>query len=137
MNRPLALEEIGQTLYFDGHLYVDYQGFVVQRGGAPVQLTRQEFLLLRLLMTNAGRVLTREFLLNTLWQGRATHDPRTLDVHVSRLRRKLGLHSGHNYIQTLIGVGYQFIPSTALKSQKSNLRHQMSNLAAESLNDEP
>ncbi|MCS6806320.1 MAG: winged helix-turn-helix domain-containing protein [Acidobacteriota bacterium] len=122
MHKPNIVEGIGQTLYFDGYLYVDYEGFVVQCGGVPVQLTRQEFLLLRLLMTNAGRVLTREFLLNTLWQGRATHDPRTLDVHVSRLRRKLGLQSGHNYIQTLIGVGYRFIPLTVSQTEPARRR---------------
>jgi two-component system, OmpR family, alkaline phosphatase synthesis response regulator PhoP len=75
---------------------------------APVELTPKEFDLLHALMASAGRVLSREFLLNRVW-GYARADEiesRTVDVHVRRLRAKLGAAGGR--IATVKSIGYRF-----------------------------
>ena len=76
--------------------------------GAAVELTPKEFALLHALMASAGRVLSREFLLNRVW-GYARADEvesRTVDVHVRRLRAKLGDAGRH--IATVKSIGYRF-----------------------------
>jgi two-component system phosphate regulon response regulator PhoB len=77
-------------------------------GGVPAELTAKEFDLLHTLMASAGRVLSREVLLNRVW-GYARADAiesRTVDVHVRRLRAKLGAAGGR--IATVKSVGYRF-----------------------------
>jgi len=79
----------------------------VQVDGRPVALTPKEFDLLQALLDAAGRVLSREYLLNRIW-GYARADEiesRTVDVHIRRLRVKLGAAGGR--ITTLKGVGYR------------------------------
>lgn len=79
-------------------LNTDAFGCIVD--GKPVTLNRKEFELLKMLMTNAGKVLTREQLLSSVW-GYETGETRTLDNHVARLR-KVGIK-----IDTVFGVGYK------------------------------
>jgi len=77
-------------------------------GGAPIELTPKEFDLLQALLEAAGRVLSREHLLNRVW-GYARADEiesRTVDVHIRRLRAKLG--GEERRIATIKGVGYRF-----------------------------
>ena len=90
----------------DGTLFVDYENFVVRVRGQEVRLTRKEFALLQLLSQAKGRVLTRDFLLDRVWGMDYYGESRTLDVHIRRVRKKLGLEA---YIDTLIGVGYRFV----------------------------
>jgi two-component system OmpR family response regulator len=76
--------------------------------GRHVHVTVQEFILLRVLMENAGRVMGREVLLNLAWgpeQGRLSN---TLQVFMSRLRRKLARTDGTSRIRTVRSVGYVF-----------------------------
>lgn len=73
--------------------------------GAVVELTGMEFDLLELLLSNVGRVLTREVLMSRLWGNPAVGDSNVLEVQVSRLRRRLGAH-GPRLIHTVRGVGY-------------------------------
>ena len=82
-------------------------------GGAPVSLTPKEFDLLRALLDARGRVLSREFLLDRVWgYARAGEvESRTIDVHVRRLRAKLG-DEGRR-ILTIKNVGYRLEPETA------------------------
>lgn len=75
-------------------------------------LTRKEFELLALLIENAGYVVTRETVLLRVWGYSSEIHTRTLDVHVSRLRRKL--RKSGTYIETIFSVGYRFQPSRAL-----------------------
>src|SRR5579863_981533 len=70
-------------------------------------LTAKEFDLLYVLMKNAGRILTREFLLERIWGYAVDVSTRTVDVHIRRLRKKLGVKNAH-LIQTFRGVGYKF-----------------------------
>jgi two-component system response regulator CpxR len=75
--------------------------------GVPVELTTMEFDLLRALMESAGRVLSRDALLDRIDGRQASPFDRSIDVHVSHLRRKLGGESPR--IRTIRGVGYQFV----------------------------
>jgi DNA-binding response OmpR family regulator len=72
-----------------GNLVLDLDRLVVNESGTPVALTSREVLLLRYLLERRGRVVTRQHLLNEVWSYTYTGDDRTVDVHISRLRRKL------------------------------------------------
>src|SRR6058998_274921 len=77
--------------------------------GRPVELTYVEFELLRTLASHAGRVYTREQLLQALWGGSDYREPRTIDVHVRHLREKLERDAhAPDFILTVRGVGYRF-----------------------------
>lgn len=74
----------------------------------PVSLTFKEFELLRLLMQNSGRVLTRDVLLDQVWNYDFSGDTRIVDVHISRLRDKIEIDPKNpKYIETVRGVGYR------------------------------
>ncbi len=72
---------------------------------APARLTRKEAQLLAVLQQNAGRCLSRQYLLSTVWGYQAGTRTRTVDVHIQRLRRKLGA-DGAGRIRTVLGAGY-------------------------------
>ena len=80
-----------------------------QNGGASyfpqVRLTRKESELLYLLQQNPGRCLSRQYLLSTIWGYQNGTKTRTLDVHIQRLRRKLGAE-GASHIMTVLRTGY-------------------------------
>jgi two-component system OmpR family response regulator len=78
----------------------------VQRGGREIELKTREFQILEFLMRNAGRVVTRTMLLESVWDFH--FDPKTnvIDVHVSRLRQKIDKGGGRALIQTVRGSGY-------------------------------
>jgi len=93
-----------------GHLHagpidLDLDRWTATAGGEPLSLTKKEFLLLQTLIESRGRTLTREYLLQTVWSMRATVETRTVDVHVARLRRKLG--AAGRYIVTVRNVGFR------------------------------
>jgi two-component system copper resistance phosphate regulon response regulator CusR len=76
------------------------------RGGQPLQLTPQEFVLLEYLCRNAGRVVTRSMILEKVWGMRILPDTNVVDVHIYRLRGKVDGHGQQPLIRTLRGVGY-------------------------------
>jgi DNA-binding response OmpR family regulator len=77
--------------------------------GVERSLTHKEFLLLQLLMTNSGKVLTRELLLDKVWGYEVDIDTRTVDVHVRYLRQKIESDPANpRYIETVRGVGYRY-----------------------------
>ena len=82
---------------------MDVDRHVVKVNGEEVKLTAKEFLLLQYLMQHRGRVLSRDLLLSDVWSYSYTGGTRTVDVHVRRLRAKLGDASP---IRTVRGVGY-------------------------------
>jgi DNA-binding response OmpR family regulator len=89
-----------------GPLAIDTESYQVTVGGAPLDLTYKEFELLRFLVQRPGRVFTRTDLLQEVWGYNFYGGTRTVDVHVRRLRAKLGPeHEG--LIQTVRGVGYR------------------------------
>lgn len=94
-----------------GNLVLDIAGLSASLGGRPLQLTSYEFALLRVLADNAGRVLSREQLLE-LAKGNADEAfDRSIDVRISRLRHKLGDDSRHPLLlKTIRGSGYMLTP---------------------------
>ena len=79
--------------------------------GRPVDLSRKEFDLLALLVSEAGHVVTREQCMDRIWRGRAKGDSRTLDTHVKRLRKKIENSPGEpRHVVTVRGIGYRFKP---------------------------
>lgn len=93
--------------YEDDKLSIDFEDMRVVCSGQEVKLTRKEFALLTNLAKNAGRVATRQNLLDNVWGYSYFGDTRTLDVHIRRLRQKLG--DCGNCIETVVGIGYRFI----------------------------
>ena len=96
----------GKT-YEDDHLLIDFDDIRVVCHGARVKLTNKEFSLLSVLAKSADRVITRQQLLDSVWGYSYYGDARTLDVHIRRLRQKLG--ECGDCIETVVGVGYRFV----------------------------
>src|SRR5438477_11772577 len=95
--------------YQDTHLEVDFSRASALLDERRMVLTRKEFELLSLLVQNAGEIIPREALLWRIWGYNNQIRTRTLDVHIRRLRRKLGGYS-EQYIETIFGIGYRFQP---------------------------
>ncbi|HEX8560709.1 MAG TPA: response regulator transcription factor [Pyrinomonadaceae bacterium] len=93
--------------YEDGRLRVSFDDMRASCAGEEVKLTRKEFGLLAALARRPGRVATRTQLLDEVWGQQYYGDTRTLDVHIRRLRAKLGACGG--CVETVVGVGYRFV----------------------------
>ncbi len=93
--------------YEDERISVDFDDMRVVADGGDVRLTRKEFALLEHLIKTSGRVATRQQLLDNVWGYSYFGDTRTLDVHIRRLRQKMG-DCGVS-IETVVGVGYRFV----------------------------
>ncbi len=95
----------GEALAYAG-LHMDLAAHKVSRDGRPVRLGPREFALLRFLMENPGRVFSREQLLDRVWGNDIFVEPRTVDVHIGRLRKALNAHGGGDPIRTVRSAGY-------------------------------
>jgi DNA-binding response OmpR family regulator len=95
------------AVYRGKHLVADFDAISVEVDGKPVKLTRREFELLKYLVENRNRVLSRDRLLERVWGYERIIETRSVDVHVGRLRQKLGA-AGHQ-IETIVGLGYRFV----------------------------
>ncbi|MBI3470250.1 MAG: winged helix-turn-helix transcriptional regulator [Candidatus Solibacter usitatus] len=98
--------------YKDSHLEVDFSHSAAALDSRRMVLTRKEYELLALLVQNAGEIIPREALLWRVWGYSNQIRTRTLDVHIRRLRKKLGDYSSQ-YIETIFGIGYRFQPFRA------------------------
>lgn len=85
-------------------LVIDRDAFLVYRNGEKIVLAKKEFELLFLLASRPGKVFTREQILKSIWEDSVIVTNRTIDVHIRKLREKLG----DNYVGTVKGVGYKF-----------------------------
>lgn len=94
-------------IYQDEHLAVDFQTASASLDMRKLVLTRKEYELLALLVENACEIVPRDVLLERIWGYGREIRTRTLDVHIRRLRKKLGVF-GDQYIETIFGVGYRF-----------------------------
>ena len=95
--------------YDKGGLKIDFTTYEVFARGHSVRLTLKEFELLRFLVQNPNRVLSRDQLLDRVWGGETFVTPRTVDVHIRRLRKAIEKDdSKPQWILTLRGVGYKF-----------------------------
>jgi DNA-binding response OmpR family regulator len=98
-----------QVRYQDAHLEIDVADKVALLDSSLLPLTRKEYELLLLLVENAGEVVPREDILMHVWGYGSGIRTRTLDVHIRRLRKRLGSNSAQ-YIETIFGIGYRFQP---------------------------
>ncbi len=94
-------------VYQGARLFADFDAVVVAVDGESVRLTRREFELLRCLVENRNRVLSRDRLLERVWGYDHYVETRSVDVHVGRLRAKLGVVGPQ--IETVVGLGYRFV----------------------------
>ena len=85
-------------------LVIDRDEFIVYRGTDKIILARKEFELLYLLASKPNKVYTREQILKSIWEDSVVVTNRTIDVHIRKLREKIG----ENYVSTVKGVGYKF-----------------------------
>src|SRR5690606_34176381 len=86
-----------------GEITIDHEKYQVTRSGEELQMPKKEFELLALLMSKPGRVFTREVILDRIWGNDVVVGDRTIDVHIRKLREKVGDH----FIRTVKGVGYK------------------------------
>jgi len=103
------LSPVAFAPYQDEHLTVDFEHRAVTLDSHPVSLTRKEYALLALLVGNASEIVPRNALLREIWGYGTGIRTRTLDVHVRRVRKKLGAYADQ-YIETIFGIGYRFQP---------------------------
>jgi DNA-binding response OmpR family regulator len=102
-----ATQPAPPALYRGKHLIADFDAVSVLVDDRPIQLTRREFELLRYLVQNRNRVLSRDRLLERVWGYEHVVETRSVDVHVGRLRGKLG--PAAHQIETVVGLGYRFV----------------------------
>lgn len=106
--RRTEKEERQRISYEDGYLYIDFEGLSAMRGGEALSLTPTEFKVLRLLIANGDKVMTKRLLLEKIWDSSGNFvDEHAVAVNINRLRKKLE-SPGHEYIRTLYGMGYQW-----------------------------
>ena len=104
LNLNSQIEDSGKVLEI-GDLLIDKDNFRISKGGKFLPLPKKEFDLLYLLASNTEKVFKREEILEKVWGNDVVVGERTIDVHIRRLREKLG----DNSIQTLKGIGYKLV----------------------------
>ena len=97
-------EEETNSVIAIGDLEIDLDRIVVRRRDETIELAKKEFDLLTLLASKPGKVFSREEIFNKVWGTDVIVGNRTIDVHIRKLREKLGDH----YIKTIKGIGYKF-----------------------------
>jgi len=107
LRRSAKIEERLSSAYLGAHLTADFEAVSIAVDGQSVRLTRREFELLRYLVQNKNRVVSRDRLLERVWGYDRLVETRSVDVHVGRLRGKLG--EAGRQIETVVGLGYRFI----------------------------
>ena len=109
LRRSEGVGDDDELYEFDG-IEVNFSTYEVVVRGDPVRLSAKEMDLLRFLIRNRGKVLSRDTLLEQVWHYESDVSTRTVDTHILNLRRKLGDPSRRTrYIETIHGVGYKFI----------------------------
>ena len=101
-----SLGNAGGDVIEAGGIVVDKAAHIVKIDGAQIELSYKEFELLSYFMENQGIALSREKILNNVWNYDYFGDARTIDTHVKKLRSKLGAKG--EYIRTIWGMGYKF-----------------------------
>ncbi|MGE0449012.1 MAG: response regulator transcription factor [Vicinamibacterales bacterium] len=107
LRRSVSPDERPASIYQGERLMADFEAVAVTVDGQAVRLTRREFELLRYLVQNRNRVVSRDRLLERVWGYDKLVETRSVDVHVGRLRQKLG--AAGRQIETAVGLGYRFI----------------------------
>jgi DNA-binding response OmpR family regulator len=107
LRRSAVKDELPLLNYRGTHLVADFEAVSVEVNRETIRLTRREFELLRYLVQNKNRVVSRDRLLERVWGYDRSVETRSVDVHVGRLRSKLG--DASRQIETVIGLGYRFV----------------------------
>jgi DNA-binding response OmpR family regulator len=107
LRRSVPTAERPVAAYEGAALTADFDAVAVAVHGEPIRLTRREFELLRYLVQNKNRVVSRDRLLERVWGYDRVVETRSVDVHVGRLRGKLG--DAGRQIETVVGLGYRFV----------------------------
>jgi DNA-binding response OmpR family regulator len=107
LRRSARAEDRPPPGYQSEHLTADFEAVAIAVDGHPIRLTRREFELLRYLVQNRNRVVSRDRLLERVWGYDRLVETRSVDVHVGRLRAKLG--GAARQIETVVGLGYRFV----------------------------
>ncbi len=102
LEKPVQTQ--AQSELKSNHIQIDREKFMVKTNGANLLLPKKEFELLELLASRPGKVYTRDQILTIVWGNETIVGERTIDVHIRKLREKLG----DDYIRTIKGVGYTF-----------------------------
>jgi two-component system alkaline phosphatase synthesis response regulator PhoP len=105
--RRIKVETVANKIIEVGNVKVDRDRYIVVTSENEIQLPKKEFELLELLLSRPQKVFTREEILSTVWGNETIVGERTIDVHIRKLREKLG----DDYIRTIKGVGYTFVDS--------------------------
>ena len=93
-----------ESTFKESAIRIDREQFIVHSTNGPIILPKKEFELLELLVSKPGKVYTRDQIMNNVWGDLSIVGERTIDVHIRKLREKLGNH----YIRTIKGVGYTY-----------------------------
>nr|WP_068891689.1 response regulator transcription factor [Pedobacter panaciterrae] len=104
LRRNASGDEVSDNKVEIGDLVIDREAYLVFQNGKKVILAKKEFELLYLLASKPGKVYTRESILKNIWEDSVVVTNRTIDVHIRKLREKLG----ETYVATVKGVGYKF-----------------------------
>ncbi len=94
-----------ETSFSIGDIVIDRDAYVVYKSDNKISLPRKEFELFSLLTSKPGKVFKREIILDTVWGNEVVVGGRTIDVHIRKLREKIGDH----HFKTVKGVGYKFV----------------------------
>ena len=107
--RRLKTEKNSEDSLKIGDIVIDREEYVVYKSGEKISLPRKEFELFSLLTSKPNKVFKREVILDTVWGNEVVVGGRTIDVHIRKLREKIG----DNHFKTVKGVGYKFVlPNT-------------------------
>ena len=104
LRRNVQNEEEAENKLEIADLVIDRDAYLVFRQGVKIVLAKKEFELLYLLASKPGKVYTRDVILKSIWEDSVVVTNRTIDVHIRKLREKLG----DTYVTTVKGVGYKF-----------------------------
>jgi len=104
LRRNAPAEDVTENKLEIGDLVIDREAYLVYKKGVKVVLAKKEFELLYLLASKPGKVYTREVILKNIWEDSVVVTNRTIDVHIRKLREKLG----DDCVATVKGVGYKF-----------------------------
>lgn len=110
--RRLRRENLAPVARFSfGNIQIDFEKGEITKDGTPLNLAGKELQLLRYMVDHRGKVLTREELLERVWEYQPSVTSRTVDVHIAWLRQKIEDNpQSPRYIHTVRGVGYKFTP---------------------------
>lgn len=105
LRRNIREEEVAPKVIKLGDIEIDLEQVIVRRGEERIELAKKEFDLLTLLASKPGKVFSRDEIFNRVWGADVIVGNRTIDVHIRKLREKLGDH----YIKTIKGIGYKYV----------------------------